>query len=142
MPVITIPKALRDKLGDHASDALGDLVKEIDLDARKDALALAEERLEKKLAIEIGKVNEKIAALEGRLNEKIAALEGRLNEKIAAIHERITLESGRLSEQLASLKGEMNLIKAEIRFLVILTIIAITLMNPVAAEIIKKLLKL
>ena len=131
MPVITIPKALRDKLGDQASDALGDFVREIDLDARKDALALAEERLEKKLAIEIGKVN-----------EKIAALEGRLNEKIAAIHERITLESGRLSEQLASLKGEMNLIKAEIRFLVILTIIAITLMNPVAAEIIKKLLKL
>ncbi|MBI5186123.1 MAG: hypothetical protein HZA01_10420 [Nitrospinae bacterium] len=102
MPVITIPKALREKLGDYASEALGDFVKEIDLDARKDALALAEERLEKKLAIEIGKVN----------------------------------------EQLVSLKGEMNLIKAEIRFLVVLTIIAITLMNPVAAEIIKRLLKL
>ena len=41
-----------------------------------------------------------------------------------------------------TLKGEMNLIKAEIRFLVVLTIIAITLMNPVAAEIIKRLLKL
>ena len=124
MPVITIPKALRDKLGDQASDALGDFVREIDLDARKDALALAEERLEKKLAIEIGKVNERITLELGKVNE------------------RITLESGRLSEQLTSLKGEMNLIKAEIRFLVVLTIIAITLMNPVAAEIIKRLLKL
>jgi len=124
MPVITIPKALRDKLGEPASDALGDFVREIDLDARKDALALAEERLEKKLAIEIGKVNERITLELGKVNE------------------RITLESGKLSEQLASLKGEMNLIKAEIRFLVVLTIIAITLMNPVAAEIIKRLLKL
>ncbi|MBI5184317.1 MAG: hypothetical protein HZA01_01145 [Nitrospinae bacterium] len=127
----SIPKTLRETLGDHASEDLCDLIKEIDLDARKDALALAEERLEKKLAIEIGKVGEKISSLESRFSEKISSFEVGFNGKISSLREDIIF-----------LKGETKLIKAELRFLIILTIIAITLMNPVAAEIIKRLLKL
>ncbi len=53
MPVITIPKPLRERLGEEASDAFADFVKEIDLEARKDALSLDEERLERRLAEEL-----------------------------------------------------------------------------------------
>lgn len=42
----------------------------------------------------------------------------------------------------AEFKAEMRAIRIEIRFLIILMIIALTLMNPVAAELIKGLLKL
>lgn len=41
MPVIAIPKPLRDKLGEEATDALTEVIRSIDLEARKDALALA-----------------------------------------------------------------------------------------------------
>lgn len=45
MPVIAIPKPLRDKLGEEATDGLTEVIRSIALEARKDALALAQERL-------------------------------------------------------------------------------------------------
>ncbi len=56
MAVITIPKPLREKLGDEATDAFTEVIKEIDLDARKEALGIAEERFEKRLSEETGKL--------------------------------------------------------------------------------------
>lgn len=41
MPVIAIPRSLRDKLGEKATDALTEVIRSIDLAAPKDALALA-----------------------------------------------------------------------------------------------------
>lgn len=58
--IITIPRVLREKLGDDATDAFAEVIKEIDLEARKDAIAIAEERFERRLAEEIAKVNERI----------------------------------------------------------------------------------
>ncbi len=56
MSVITILKPLRDKLGDDATEALAKVIKEVDVSARQDAIAIAEERLERRLAEEIGKL--------------------------------------------------------------------------------------
>ncbi len=63
MAVITIPKPLREKLGDEATDAFTEVIKEIDLDARKEALAIAEERFEKRLSEETGKLRVEIEKL-------------------------------------------------------------------------------
>ncbi|HAK87961.1 MAG: hypothetical protein A2X55_11420 [Nitrospirae bacterium GWB2_47_37] len=43
---------------------------------------------------------------------------------------------------LAEIRAEIRVIRIEMKFLIVLMIIAITLMNPVAAELIKGLLKL
>ncbi|MBI5141125.1 MAG: hypothetical protein HZA20_02890 [Nitrospirae bacterium] len=56
MSVIAIPRHLREKLGDDATDAFVSVVREIDFEARKDTLAIAEERFERRLAEEIGKL--------------------------------------------------------------------------------------
>jgi hypothetical protein len=63
MSVITIPRVLRDKLGDEASEGLADLVRGIDIDARKDAIAIAEERFERRLTEESGKLRLEIEKL-------------------------------------------------------------------------------
>jgi hypothetical protein len=47
-----------------------------------------------------------------------------------------------MAELRTELMAEIKIIKNEMKFLIILMIIAITLMNPVAAEIIKSILKL
>ena len=49
MSVIVVPKIIRDKFGEEYTDAFVALIKEIDLDAREDAIAIAEERFEKRL---------------------------------------------------------------------------------------------
>ncbi len=96
MSVITIPKALRDKLGEEATDAFTEVVRAIDLESRKEALALAEERFEKKLTEETGKINE------------------RLTEEIGKINERLTSEIGMLRLEIEKIRTEMHGMKAEI----------------------------
>jgi len=83
--LITIPKPLRDKLGEEATEAFTEVVKALDLEARKEALVLAEERFERRLTEEIGKVNE-----------------------------RLTEEMGKVKLDLERLRTEMQLLKAEI----------------------------
>jgi hypothetical protein len=71
MGVITIPKSLRDSLGEEASESLAEIIKAVDLDARKDALAIAEERFERRLTEETAKINERITSLESRMMVEI-----------------------------------------------------------------------
>ncbi len=73
MAVITIPKPLREKLGDEATDAFTNVIKEIDLDARKEALAIAEERFEKRLSEETGKLRVEIEKLRMELRVEMSS---------------------------------------------------------------------
>ncbi|MBA7669722.1 hypothetical protein ES703_77855 [subsurface metagenome] len=56
MAVIAIPSILRDKLGDEGVEAFTEVIKEIDLEARKESITIVEERFERRLAEETGKV--------------------------------------------------------------------------------------
>ncbi|MBF0456727.1 MAG: hypothetical protein HQK99_02410 [Nitrospirae bacterium] len=78
MSVITIPRSIRERLGDAASEDFAVLINDIDLGARKDAIAIAEERFERrmseesgKLRLEISKVNERITDETGKLRVEI-----------------------------------------------------------------------
>ena len=61
MPVITIPKVIREKLGEDGAEALTKLLNEIEERAKEDNIRLVEEKFEKRLAEEIGKVRVEIA---------------------------------------------------------------------------------
>ena len=82
MGIITIPKVLRDKLGEEGTDAFAGVIKEIDFDARKDAIALAEERFERRLTEETGKINQRISDETGKLDQKITEECGKLRVEI------------------------------------------------------------
>ncbi len=62
-----MPKVLRERLGEEATDAFIEIVKEIDLDARKDSLSIAEERFEKRLAEEVGKLRTEMYKLKSEM---------------------------------------------------------------------------
>ncbi|MCG6553959.1 MAG: hypothetical protein L7F77_16680 [Candidatus Magnetominusculus sp. LBB02] len=63
MAVITIPRSIRERLGDAASEDFAGLINDIDLGARKDAIAIAEERFERRLVEESGKLRLEIEKL-------------------------------------------------------------------------------
>lgn len=67
MPIVVIPKPLRDRLGDEASEGLSTLLTDIDQAARKDALVLAEERLERRLSEEMAKLRVEIAGFKTKV---------------------------------------------------------------------------
>ncbi len=88
MAVITIPKPLRDKLGEDATDALVEVVKEVDLSARQEAILIAEERLERRLTEETGKLREETA----QLRHEIVRLEGKIDNVKTELEGKIGIE--------------------------------------------------
>ncbi|MFQ5709338.1 MAG: LA_3696 family protein [bacterium] len=67
MTVVTIPKPLRDKLGNEATEALVEVLNRLSDDTRNDVLTLAEERFVRRLS-------ESISALRQELKEDIRQL--------------------------------------------------------------------
>ncbi len=102
MPIITVPKPLRDRLGDEGADALIQLINQASQAERVDIVALVEEKFERRLAEEISK-------FENRLVERIARVENSLMERIARVEsglmERITMGESGLVERIARVES-------------------------------------
>ena len=56
LPLITVPKVLRDKLGEDGADALVALINQADTQLKVETLTFVEEKFERRLHEEIGKV--------------------------------------------------------------------------------------
>lgn len=109
MSVIIVPKVIRDKFGEVCADAFVGLIKEIDLDARKDAIAIAEERLEKRLTEESGKINQKTTEVEGRFEKKLTEEIGKVNQKVTEVERRIRVNIEKLRTEIE--KNKVDIIK-------------------------------
>ncbi|MCI4625811.1 MAG: hypothetical protein L3V56_07595 [Candidatus Magnetoovum sp. WYHC-5] len=108
MPVITVPKELREVLGEKGADALVKVINDADLSARKD-LALKED---------FAKVKEEILKVEHRLEVKIERVEAKIDKVEAKIDKvevkldaKIDRVEAKLSERMTFIDGEIRLQK-------------------------------
>ena len=101
MEIITIPRVLREKLGDNGADSLVELLNRVSNHTRDDVLTFVEEKFEHHLSKEIGKVNE-------RITEEISKLDNRLTEEMGKVNERITKEISKLDNRLTEEIGKIN----------------------------------
>lgn len=85
----TIPKPLRDKLGEDASESLVEFINEATRDARENIILLAEERFEGKLTTEASRLR---TDLDKRITEEVA---------------KLRVEMGALRTDIASSKAEI-----------------------------------
>ncbi len=127
MPLISIPKPLREKLGDEGSDALIAVLNEQEKETENSVIQTAGLRFERKLAEEISPIRVDLAGSEGRFEKKLeketsairvelteseGRFEKKLVEEVSAI--RVDLASleqrfdKKLTEEVSSLRGEMN----------------------------------
>ena len=111
------------------------------LDAMKKE-SVTRELFEERMGLHNEKINALRVELDGKIENVRVGLEGKIENFRVALEEKI--ENVRIG-----LDGKIELVKADIKrldmklnFLIVLMIIALTLMNPVMAEIIKNLLKL
>ena len=102
--LITIPKILREKLGDEAAEGLIELLNNFSEHTHNSVITLAAERFERRLAEEIGKfrseVTEQNARLRSDTSEQIAGLRSETSEQIASLRSET-------SEQIAGLRSEL-----------------------------------
>ena len=92
MAVLTVPKALRDKSGEEATDALVTLVNASGDEGRAANLAISEEKFGRRLAEEMGKIRVEIVDLKTELKSEIGGLRSELKTEIGSVRSEIKTE--------------------------------------------------
>jgi len=88
VPVVNVPRVLREKLGDDGADALVDLLNSVQASRRED-LEVLTDRFERRLGEELAKVRADIAAMESRLVREIGGVESGLVREVSALETRV-----------------------------------------------------
>lgn len=83
MPVLTVEKPLRDKLGDDGVDSLIRLINESQEEQKKDMLEFVGEKFERRLS-------EEISGLELRLTDRINEVDKKMSEKYSLLGVKIS----------------------------------------------------
>ncbi|MBS1251463.1 MAG: hypothetical protein MAG451_00496 [Anaerolineales bacterium] len=78
LPVISVPRTLRQQLGDDGADDLVNLINRATEDAKEDTLVLAGERYERRLSEEISGVKQNIAETRAELQTQLAETKSEL----------------------------------------------------------------
>ncbi len=106
MAVITIPRALSDKLGEEATDALVDVISKIEPDNGKIKAELTKELVTKDI------FEERTNSLEKNFNERMNSLEKNFNERMNSLekhfNERTNFLEKNFNERTNSLENKMN----------------------------------
>jgi len=72
MPVITVPRNLRERLGDEGADELVELLNKFEEKHTDSVVQIVADKFEKRLTEEISKVNERISEEISNVKEKIS----------------------------------------------------------------------
>ena len=112
MAILTIPKVLREKLGDEGVEALISLLNEAAHHERNNLLDILEERFERRV-VEEGKrlercITEESARLDNRIAEEVAKLEGRIATESARLDNRITEKMAKLQQQIMAVDNRIT----------------------------------
>lgn len=90
MSIITVPKSLREKLGEEGSDALVEMINHAQDNQKVDIIEIVEEKFERRLTEAISglraELKEDNASLRAELKEDNASLRAELSEKISTSH--------------------------------------------------------
>jgi bifunctional DNA-binding transcriptional regulator/antitoxin component of YhaV-PrlF toxin-antitoxin module len=118
MALVTVPKPLREKLGDEASDALVSLINQAGNGYKTETVELVEERFERRVSEEVAKlerhITEEVGKLDHRITEEVGKLDHRITEEVGKLDRRITEEVAKLNERMATLDVKLSETKADL----------------------------
>ena len=96
MAIISVPKPLRDKLGDEGSDALIDILNKTQENQKENIIEIVGEKFERRLSEEISGVNQHIDQLRAELKGDIAGLRAELKEDNANLRAELKEDNANL----------------------------------------------
>ena len=105
MPYITVPKELREKLGEAAAGQLVDILNRSEAESRENTIDLVEQRFRRHLTEEVG-------GCEQRLHREIVDMGASLREEMAEMGSAIR---GEMHQMGSALRGEMAEMGSAIR---------------------------
>ena len=134
MAVVAVPRALREKLGDDASDSLVDLLQQFEAEQTDHLIEMVEERFVRRvvesenrlrnelheemhagfkgLQQQIGDVRAEIGSVRAELGKEIGSVRSELNEEIGSVRSELGKEIGslraELGKEIGSLRAELG----------------------------------
>jgi uncharacterized protein YpuA (DUF1002 family) len=112
MAILTVPRVLREKLGEEGAEALVELLNTIGHQERDNLLVLVEERFARRVGEESahlkGHVSEVKSVLEGQIREVEAKLENQIREVEAKLEKRITEVEAKLENQIREVEAKLE----------------------------------
>ncbi|MDQ7040301.1 MAG: hypothetical protein Q9M35_05120 [Rhodothermus sp.] len=109
MAILTVPKVLREKLGEAGVEALIALLNEAVRHERNNLLGIVEERFARRVTEEGARLERQIQGVESKLERQIAVLDKRLTEEVAKLETRLAEVEMRLRVQIS--QGHTRLIR-------------------------------
>ena len=104
MAVISVPRELRERLGDPASDSLVDMLRQVGAEQREDVITMVEERFALRLAETRDELRSEMHA--GFLN---------LQEQIGGVRAEIGGIRADLQEQIGGVRAEIGSVRADLQ---------------------------
>ena len=88
MPIVSVPKILRTKLGDDGAEALVELFNEAQAanSPKEEIIEIVEEKFERRLSEEMGKLRVEMAEMKSELRNEMADMNTNFEKKIAQSH--------------------------------------------------------
>ena len=135
MAVISVPRELREKLGDAGSESLVDLLRQVGGEQREDLIVVVEERFARRVMEardelrsemhtgfldlqQIGGVRaelpEQIGGVRAELPEQIGGLRAELQEQIGGVRAELHKEIGAVHEKIGDVHKEIGDVRKEI----------------------------
>ena len=109
MAIVSIPKPLREKLGEEGTDALVQVLNENGKDLRSSVIDFAEQRFEQSVSREIALVRVDLADTEKRLMGEIAGVRVDLADAEKRFEKRLTEEIAGVRVAIADLRGSIQI---------------------------------
>ncbi|MEW6620298.1 MAG: hypothetical protein AB1422_13355 [bacterium] len=118
MPVIAVPRVLREKLGEDGVDSLVELFNKSEERIKEDVITLSAEKFARRLSEEISGVRSDIAIMEGKLEARISGVRAEMKEEVTSLRaemkEEVTSLRAEMKEETSKIRVEMAQFKSEI----------------------------
>ncbi|OGC00938.1 hypothetical protein A2V82_17335 [candidate division KSB1 bacterium RBG_16_48_16] len=111
MPIVTVEKPLKDKLGDEAVDALVRLINQSQGEQENNVVEFVGDKFERRLTEEIAQVNVNIFEVEKRFDHRLSEEIAQVNVNIFEVEKRF---DSRLSEEIAKVRVELAATRADL----------------------------
>ena len=135
MAVISVPRELRERLGDPASDSLVDMLRQVGAEQRDDVITMVEERFALRLAETRDDLRSEMHAGFLNLQEQIGSVRAELQEQIGSVRAELHKEIGHVQEKIGEVHQK---IAGQTRWLVT-AILAATVLIPIMQKVLAAL---
>ena len=113
MPIVSVPKILRTKLGDDGAEALVEFFNEAQEanSPKEEIIEIVEEKFERRLSEELGKLRVEMAEMKSELRNEMAEMKAELRNEMAEMKSELR---GEMADMKSELNNKMGSMRADI----------------------------